>query len=83
MDAYANDHKLEEAISTFKRLDELNLKPDIFTYGSLIKAFVSNKRLDDAFIIFEKLKKTSMIPSQVKVFILKVILRKWLIIIIV
>lgn len=66
MDAYANNNQLEETIATFKRLDEMNLKPDIFTYGSLIKAFVTNKRLDDAFVIFEKLKKTAMVPSQVK-----------------
>lgn len=66
MDAYANNNQLEETIATFKRLDEMNLKPDIFTYGSLIKAFVTNKRLDDAFVIFEKLKKTVMVPSQVK-----------------
>lgn len=65
MDAYANSNNLEQTIATFKRLDQLNLKPDIFSYGSLVKAFVSNKRLDDAFVIFEKMKKTSMIPSQV------------------
>jgi pentatricopeptide repeat protein len=66
MDAYANTNNLEETITTFKRIDEFGLKPDIFSYGSLIKAFVINKRLDDAFIIFEKMKKTSMVPSQVK-----------------
>lgn len=65
MDAYANCNDLEKTINTFKRLDQLNLKPDIFSYGSLVKAFVANKRLDDAFVIFEKMKKTSMVPSQV------------------
>lgn len=66
MDAYANTNDLEHTIATFKRVDELGLKPDIFTYGTLVKAFVINKRLDDAFVLFEKMKDSSIIPSQVK-----------------
>lgn len=64
MDAYANTNDLERTIATFKRMNHFNLSPDVYSYGSLIKAFVANKRLDDAFIIFEKMKKSTLIPSE-------------------
>lgn len=66
MDAFANANNLEQTIATFKRIAELDLEPDVFTYGILIKAFVVNKRLDDAFVLFEKMKNSSIIPSQVR-----------------
>lgn len=66
MDAYANVNDLEHTISTFRKMEEYGLKPDTFTYGTLVKAFVTNNRLDDALVILEKMKTSSIIPSQVK-----------------
>lgn len=67
MDAYASANNVEQTVATFKKLDQLGMKPDIYTYGTLVKAFVTNKRLDDAFVIFEKMKDASIIPSQVRI----------------
>ncbi|KAI7902659.1 uncharacterized protein BX663DRAFT_65437 [Cokeromyces recurvatus] len=64
MDAYANVNDLDNVLSTFKRIESLNLEPDVYTYAIILKAFVENKRLDDAFIVFEYLKENGIILSQ-------------------
>ncbi|KAI9485675.1 MAG: hypothetical protein EXX96DRAFT_546020 [Benjaminiella poitrasii] len=65
MDAYANVNDLEHVLSIYQRLESFGLEADIYTYAIVIKAFVEAKRLDDAFIIFEHLKKNSIVPNQV------------------
>lgn len=65
MDAYANVNDLEKTISTFRKIEECGLKPDVFTFGTLVKAFVTNNRLDDALVILDKIKTFNITPSQV------------------
>ncbi|RCH79129.1 hypothetical protein CU098_003011, partial [Rhizopus stolonifer] len=40
IDAYANTNNVKKVIATFKKLKEHNLKPDVYTYATIIKAFV-------------------------------------------
>ncbi|RUP50455.1 hypothetical protein BC936DRAFT_139030 [Jimgerdemannia flammicorona] len=38
--------------------------PDVYTFSTLIKAFVSHSRLDDAFIVFDRMREGGVVPSQ-------------------
>jgi pentatricopeptide repeat protein len=66
VDAYANVNDLPSCISTFKRIQEMELEPDMYSYSALIKAFVKSQQLEPALVIFNKMKTNNMIPSQVK-----------------
>ncbi|RUS14838.1 hypothetical protein BC937DRAFT_93250 [Endogone sp. FLAS-F59071] len=41
-----------------------SLVPDIYTFSALIKAFVSQSRLNDAFVIFDRMRRGGLIPTQ-------------------
>ncbi|KAI9243747.1 hypothetical protein BDA99DRAFT_316006 [Phascolomyces articulosus] len=65
MDAYANTNDVEKTIEVYQRIKEdKDLQPDVYTYSTLIKAFIQSNHLDDAFIIFDRMKQSSMIPTQ-------------------
>lgn len=65
LDAYANTRDLDGAIDVFKRIKADEITPDIYTYSTLIKAHIQGARLNDAFIIFDQLKQSGLIPTQV------------------
>ena len=65
MDAYANVKDVEKTIQVYKKMKENEgLQPDIYSYSTLIKAFIESNQLEDAFIIFDKMKNSDMIPTQ-------------------
>ena len=65
MDAYANANDVEKTIQVYKKMkEEEGLEPDIYSYSTLIKAFIQSNQLEDAFIIFDKMKHSDMIPTQ-------------------
>jgi pentatricopeptide repeat protein len=39
--------------------------PDVYTFGALVKSFVNGNRIDDAFVLFEKMKSAGMVPPEV------------------
>ncbi|KAI9484952.1 hypothetical protein BDB00DRAFT_852371 [Zychaea mexicana] len=63
MDAYANANDVDGAIQVYKRVKE-HLVPDMYTYATLIKAFIQGSRLEDACVVFERMKRSDMIPTQ-------------------
>lgn len=69
LDAYANAQQVEGAIGVFRRIKENGLEPDMYSYSTLIKAFVQDARVDDAFIVFENMKKLGLYSSQVSVLV--------------
>ncbi|KAJ1838511.1 hypothetical protein LPJ73_007058, partial [Coemansia sp. RSA 2703] len=54
---------LETAIKMFKKLEEHNLEPTLYSYGTLIKAYTEFDRVDDAFRVYEAMKARSMWPN--------------------
>ncbi|KAI7867242.1 hypothetical protein BDF14DRAFT_695819 [Spinellus fusiger] len=65
MDTYANVHDINNVISTFKRIQENNLIPTMHSYAVIIKAFVQELRMDDAFVIFNSIKKMDGLPQPI------------------
>lgn len=39
--------------------------PDVYTFGGLVKSFVNSNRIDDAFVLFEKMKSAGLVPPEV------------------
>jgi pentatricopeptide repeat protein len=63
---FASQGQLEEAEKEFARFDsELGLKPDVISYGSLMKAYIVKQEFGQAEGVFQKMQQAGVQPSEV------------------
>jgi pentatricopeptide repeat protein len=43
------------------------MRHTLYSFGNMIKAYVKSRRVDDAFAVYDKMKKSGIVPTQVRV----------------
>ncbi|CAG8470935.1 6458_t:CDS:10 [Paraglomus occultum] len=61
---YAIVGDVEKAKLTFEQINRDGMSHSMYSYGNLIKAYVKNLRIDEAFAVYESIKKAGLVPTQ-------------------
>ncbi|KAJ6822323.1 putative LRR receptor-like serine/threonine-protein kinase [Iris pallida] len=72
---YARARKIREAISSFEKMEEFGLKPELADYNSLIDTITKAKHVERAQIIFDDMKRKRNFSPDIKTY--SILLEGW------